>query len=394
MRLKHPLGGSPNAEMENLEKKARRSLWVVTFFMFVAGLGMGFGLLTAKVNVTFFFFLFIALPFFASLFAFAYSLTSLLSNEPSSKSGIIQWAAKFFFESSSMIPHDVLKSLIFIRLQQGSLALLFGTLLALFMTLLGKYVSFGWESTILDASYMQSVVNAIALPWSGYLPSAVPSIEMIQGSDYSNPLMASQSVEKSLISQSWYKFLALALLFYGVAPRLILLCLAHKIYDKALRKNILDAVPNITTTIPDESFHERDEKRTEGLTFLESHEESSFDCLIGWSYNQEELQGVIQNKKISAPLVKLAGGNVPIEEENALVSTLRGAIVVLVPSWEPPRKDFVNFVKALLKNEIQSIFVYPIGEERRGFAAEPKNVSIWESKIKTIESPKVGLYHE
>ncbi|NOQ30582.1 MAG: DUF2868 domain-containing protein [Helicobacteraceae bacterium] len=399
-------------KIDSLEKKVFLSLITIMSLMFIIGLSMGFSLLshddTSRVNVTSFFFIMIIIPFLFSTVSFFYSIKSKTNLSKWIEENIFMPISKILLNSSTIMPNDVVKSIVFVKFQQGSLALLTGTILALFMTLLAKYVIFGWESTIIDTSSLQSFINFISFPWIFCCPNAVPSLEVIQDSHYylsSNIIDLEALKSNTALSDSWWKFLGMSLIIYGFIPRFILLYLSNKIYHNALVDNILndknaneillliDNISHVTTT---ELVNEEHKTKEDNNSIFETNKKTiphSLDYIIGWSHTKEILELILKHKNITASHIEIAGGNVPIDKEDALIASIEGSIMIFVDSWEPPQKDFINFVSSILKNKDNSISIYPIGMADDNYKPESKNISIWKNKISTINSSNIGIYN-
>ena len=102
-------------------------------------------------------------------------------------------------------------------------------------------VNFYWESTLENLSKTQlvEVTDALSLPWSWAGDSWVPgeygveraSLEVVE-----NPLISPDADPRDPVSQVWMRFLVLALLFWGVLPRLLLNYYCSRGEKRALAK--------------------------------------------------------------------------------------------------------------------------------------------------------------
>jgi len=401
--------------INSLKTKVFLSLIVIISLMFIVGLSMGFSLLShdnaSRVNVTSFFVVMIVIPFLFATISLFYSIKRKTKFSKWIEENIFMLISKIPLNSSTIIPNDVAKSIVFVKFQQGSLALLTGTILALFITLLVKYVSFGWESTIIDTSSLQSFIDFIALPWGFCCPNAVPSLEIIQNSQYylpNNAIDLETLKSSTILSDSWWKFLGLSLIVYGFIPRFFLYYVSTKMYHNALTNNILenknakkillliDRLSNITTT--EHIDEEYQIKKSHNSNFYTSNLnkqiiQNNFDYIIGWSHTMKILELILKYKNMTALHIEIAGGNVPIDKEDALISRIEGSVMIFVDSWEPPQKDFINFVNSILKNKKNNILIYPIGMPDDNYEPESQNISIWENRIRTINSSNIGIYN-
>lgn len=113
-----------------------------------------------------------------------------------------------------------------------NLGILGATLLRVFTSDL----AFGWQSTVqFVPQIVHRIVQVIAIPWSWFLspPVAYPTLEQIEGSR-----MVLKSGIYSLSTPdlvSWWPFLCLAVVVYGLFPRVVLLIAAVFLQSRALR---------------------------------------------------------------------------------------------------------------------------------------------------------------
>lgn len=99
-------------------------------------------------------------------------------------------------------------------------------------------IAFGWQSTVLfSAERVFQFVRAVALPWSWFVPQeiAYPSLSQIEGSHMILKDGIYHLTTEDLVS--WWPFLCLAVLCYGLLPRVLLL-----MFGLFSRKRALDRI--------------------------------------------------------------------------------------------------------------------------------------------------------
>ncbi|WP_028319633.1 DUF2868 domain-containing protein [Desulfobulbus elongatus] len=83
-------------------------------------------------------------------------------------------------------------------------------------------IAFAWQSTLqLSAELVAGLVQWFALPWSWWLPQAVPTLAQIQGSQMVLKEGMTHLETANLVA--WWPFLCCAVLVYGLLPRCLLL---------------------------------------------------------------------------------------------------------------------------------------------------------------------------
>ncbi|MGB3620922.1 MAG: DUF2868 domain-containing protein [Ketobacter sp.] len=111
---------------------------------------------------------------------------------------------------------------VFRLFQHAGMAFNVGALLCLAALLAFTDRAFGWQSSLTDsAATIHTIVSALALPWSGLFGEGVgyPDLQQIIGSRI--VLRESGEALHSYDLLSWWPFLALSVVLYGLVPRLI-----------------------------------------------------------------------------------------------------------------------------------------------------------------------------
>jgi len=113
---------------------------------------------------------------------------------------------------------------LFVRAQLFGIAFNIGLLLITLFKITTVDLAFGWQTTLkLGAEGLNSVVQLVALPWSWLLPGelSTPSLAQIEGSRIILKEGIYHLATENLTS--WWPFLLMSLLCYGLLPRLLLL---------------------------------------------------------------------------------------------------------------------------------------------------------------------------
>jgi hypothetical protein len=113
---------------------------------------------------------------------------------------------------------------LFVQAQLFGIAFNVGLLLVTLFKITTVDLAFGWQTTLqLGAEGLNSVVQLLALPWSWLMPGelASPTLAQIEGSRIILKEGIYHLATENLTS--WWPFLLLSLLCYGLLPRLILL---------------------------------------------------------------------------------------------------------------------------------------------------------------------------
>jgi len=112
---------------------------------------------------------------------------------------------------------------VFALLQVFAIAMNAGLLAATLFRILTSDIAFGWQSTVqFSAQALHRLVALISLPWSWAFPEGVgyPTLAAIEGSRIILKDGIAALATSDLVS--WWPFLVLCLLVYGLFPRIIL----------------------------------------------------------------------------------------------------------------------------------------------------------------------------
>ena len=111
-----------------------------------------------------------------------------------------------------------------------------GLLAATFFRILTSDIAFGWQSTIqFSTDFIAKIVKMLALPWSWIVPLhySYPSATQIEGSRIILKDGIYHLQTQDLVS--WWPFLVLCILFYGVIVRLCLVVIGNASQWRALQ---------------------------------------------------------------------------------------------------------------------------------------------------------------
>ena len=413
-----------NLHRHSLKKPLRSEvftskLYVVTFVLsllgFVLGLLSAVALLSYNghepVNVIYFMAMVIAIP----LLTMTLTLLSMFKVNQS-KSVWVHLSPSYWFEKIlSWLPTKVEESVKNVKMnpllanwivikRAQLVALIFS--LGLFLGLLGvvstKDIAFAWSTTLqVTPETFHTFLHTLAYPWRTWLPSAVPSLELIEQSQY---FRLGDKLSDVLISNAsklgeWWKFLALATLFYAMFLRVLMYLLACFGLRMALQKSLLrlenvdnllrDMNEPIISTHALDATEAREEKSFHALHVVKKLD-SSYDVVQGWAMSQETLLVLNDSMQIIAPHVYDVGGNNTLEDDVAIIGKSHGEVLLYVKVWEPPTMDFMDYLERLA-SKVDKVIVLPVGTKENNYVVNVKFLSMWEKKLAQCDENKVWL---
>ncbi len=285
------------------------------------------------------------------------------------------------------------------------LALLFaiGMLLALLGVVATRDIAFAWSTTLqIDAAQFHAFIEALAFPWRGWLPSAVPSLALVEQSHYFRlgGKLSETMVSHAAMLGAWWKFLAMATFVYAILLRFGMYLLAGWGLSRAIRRSmpaldgadvlLRDMNEPLITTHPDEKSVSSDMSQERLYTRMDAKMAPSYDTVVGWAIPEETLVSLCDTFSVTAAACREAGGNRTLEEDSHTLETLRGTVLLFVKAWEPPTMDFADFLKAV-SQRVSKVVVVPVGTPKEGYVADARHKAVWERKLALLDYPNVWM---
>jgi hypothetical protein len=389
----------------------------IGLFSLILGFIAGLGLLSysghAPVNIIYYLLFSMLIP----LLSMVISLISLLS------SGTIFNALSLFFPLhwvetifnffsfrdkvdiiNNLFSNELKKWMFMSRLQLFSLLFSLGLLVALLVMVVSKDIAFSWSTTlnVTDMDFFK-LLASIGFPWGHFLPSAIPSVELIEMSHYYRlgENLNTQMIQNADKLGAWWKYLAMVTLFYAIFLRFLFWLATRYGYQKQLKKDFLELegverllrefnTPFISTESPKEEKHLEIVKESDEQV---AHDVSKvYESIIGWNFSKDEILLVNDTQGISSSNIDTVGGKNSFSEDQKVAKEASGEVILYVKSWEPPTMDFVDFLEELISNNsVQEIQIYPLGTIGRNYESDEREISIWKRKIQGLKSKKVWV---
>ena len=405
-RVKKPLVGKT---ITSALYKISLMLGLASFFL---GLFSGIGLLSYSgkepVNVLYFMAMVIILPLFSMLLSLIAMVRVRHANEVLVHLSPAFWMEKILSLLSKKkveetVIDPVLANWIVIKRSQ-MLALLFsfGLLLALVVTVVSKDIAFSWSTTLhIDAKTFYDFLYAVSLPWRELCVSGVPSLELIEQSHY---FRLGNSLDKTMIEHpallgEWWKFLALATLFYALFLRLLLLMTATLGLRVALKEAILnlEEVKILLTQMNEPIITSQAIEPEVGLSTAEGTYEKTvftldpfYEAVYGWFMSQEQLLLLCESVGVRASHCIDAGALIPLVKEREIQANSKTEVLFFVRAWEPPTMEIMDFLTEL-SSRADKVIVVPVGTLENQYRATPKELDMWDRKLTLLHHDKIWL---
>jgi hypothetical protein len=145
---------------------------------------------------------------------------------------------------------QVERNLLFVLLQQSGVAFNLGVLATFLVAVTFSDLAFGWGTTLsIGAEQLHRLCAALTVPWASWLEEATVSMELVRATQYSrlegDYVKAAEGASRALSMYGhWWRFLVMAIITYGLLPRLILLLLSN-----GMLRRTLDRLPPETPEV-------------------------------------------------------------------------------------------------------------------------------------------------
>jgi hypothetical protein len=272
-------------------------------------------------------------------------------------------------------------------------------------------LAFGWSTTLaLDPAAVHRLFAALALPWSGWLPQAVPDPALTEVSRYFRgeaPVLAAERAERL---GAWWPFVLATVLVYGLLPRLLLLGWSAWRLRRATRlllcrdaevAALLDrlATPVVapggdgTGVATPLSAREVPAPLQQGV-----RAEALIVIWNGAMRVEAARTWLMERLGLQAAATFETGAAQSGEEQRAALAralaaypqAARGRLVVVTRGWEPPLLEFADFLGLVreLAGNVPTITVVPI--DVSGTRVESADRAVWSRTLARLRDP--GLY--
>ncbi|OPL15351.1 MAG: hypothetical protein AVO38_10805 [delta proteobacterium ML8_D] len=311
---------------------------------------------------------------------------------------------------------------VFMLSQLFGLAFNIGALLATLARVFTSDLAFGWQTTLqVGPEIICKLTQILALPWSWLVPEGTgfPTLVQIENSRIILKEGIAHLATPDLVS--WWPFLCLGIVFYGVLPRL-LICLATWLFWRITLKRLDfshaasdSLIRRMQTPLLETISMEKKEKREE-LSICESLSEMS-----GILQPESSSGVVLMNEELAArasreDIVRIAeayfgmsigeilevGGQ--LDQDRQVLEKLKdmnregrqNRVLLVQEAWQPPILETLAFIRQLRRSlsEKGKIDVLLIGRPARETVFTPPRKidrKVWEEQLQTLGDPYLGI---
>jgi len=263
-------------------------------------------------------------------------------------------------------------------------------------------LAFRWSTTLdVDPEAVTRIVHAIAWPWHAFVPSAVPSAELVEQSQFFR--LDNGGLANGRALTAWWPFTLLTIVTYGLLPRLVLLGVAL-VRLRAAEGGLLLDDPRVTQLVDrmaspavETAAAEHAERAAAPSSDAAGYREATgrARAVIWESCVSVETARAHARRRLGVELVAAAeagGGRTLGADRQALDSmgsSEQSTVVVFTPAWEPPLLELLDFLGELRRRvgDESSIVVVPIADGERAVTAVEHET--WARAIGRLGDPRL-----
>lgn len=280
--------------------------------------------------------------------------------------------------------------------------------------------SFGWRSTLLDDNDVHSWADGISAPWAWLHPSARPSYADVLGTRYSSldaRFMGNEGLRnRAPVWAAWWPFLLMSLLTYGLLPRLVTYAwtawrsrkaVAAAPWRSAAAEQVLHRMRRTGLTAP--APHTSAAGPVGPVVNRVPHDERPDTrpaCVMKWANvtfagEADALEAVhfTVGRQVRPPLAVVGGKNLDADDhaiKQAADASGAPGVAVLVPGWDPPVGDHVDFFeqlrRALGPKRAVDVVVCGLGEGAASSPPTESQMRLWRHRLIGLGDPWLRVH--
>ena len=288
---------------------------------------------------------------------------------------------RYFREVQSVV------RLLFLRYgQELGAVFTLGAVVSFFLVLGLSDFTFVWGSTFrLSDSLVGGITDVLALPWSSLAPAATVDAQVIADSRF-HPAITDLGMADLESMRGWWPFLIMAMISYGLVPRLLLWLVSKYFYVRQIREALISLPGSELVLARMKSPLVRTQGEAHGPQTLASAGSGVVTndrlLLVNWS-NALAPADAGQFE----PLFAVGDGNIVNAGLGSLSQELEGIkaklaqpidhLYIAVKSWEPPMADLADFLSHCAAIHRCTLYLVPLAgrpiaedklEDWRGFS--------------------------
>ena len=258
-------------------------------------------------------------------------------------------------------------------------------------------LAFAWSTTLqVDADQVHALVEAVAWPWAGVVEHAVPDQRLVAATQYER----AAGFDRPAAWGRWWSFAVMAMLVYGLLPRVATWLIARWRLTAALRwtADHLPGLPMVhgrltATSRPTEPGGSSVDPAPSGTAIAsERVKPTQVDAplVLAWA----------APPTVSLLAEPIAAGGPGVDDDRRALERVQAAaadrpVLIVTKAWEPPVAELFDFVEALREagEPTRPIMLLPVASDDAAGAALPDahQLEVWRRRAATVGDPWLAV---
>ncbi len=246
-------------------------------------------------------------------------------------------------------------------------------------------LAFGWSTTLnLDATWVWHLTQTVAWPWSNLYPAAAPDLALVEASRFYRLESAPGALDAAALG-AWWPFVLLALVVWGLLPRVVFLLLGSWFQQQAeralLREHAEVSALLRRLDMPDVAYA----ARTDGAASVDSsapEPRAASQVAVG--------QALVWDDAIADEgLLRVTSAMDSRTRRETIAGIAVADVVVYAKGYEPPMLVFHDFMRDLREKlgTDASIVVLPRAVD--GSEASAADLEIWRQSLAELRDGRL-----
>jgi len=269
-------------------------------------------------------------------------------------------------------------------------------------------LAFGWYSTLdISNESMTKNLQLIAVPWKQILPMAVPGPELVEISRFYRleTALRSGSTEAGQLG-TWWIYILMCLLIYGLLPRLIALIAYGIRYDRVVAQGLLasqgasQVLARMRSPLVSTQSETQDKKQTDSdyhPTLKSRPLGRALPCIVvEWSEAKSDDKRALKKAGIDAIRFYSAGGHQTPGDDLKVVRNIADhkpqGVAIITKSWEPPLLELVDFIEEIRSKVGEQCTIVLLLLPMHQSTVTPQQLLGWDAVVSSLDD--AALYVE
>jgi hypothetical protein len=279
-----------------------------------------------------------------------------------------------------------------------------GVLLMMWLLVAFTDLAFGWSTTLqIESQDIYVWFSALAIPWSAWLPAAVPDLALVEASRFFRLEEGAMPTSRVIELGRWWQFVMMSIVSYGLLPRLALLVVGAWRLGSAtaalLREDsevtaLLDRLSTPRVSYAGEAEPE-EATGAAPLPALDRLSRDEATAVIIWNEAAPAARierffadrlGIAPDQSLALSVLQGA------DEQHHMLQKIKPSVrrlIIVTKGWEPPLLDFSDFLVTLRDTVGRDVTFVIAPLDISGSAVRSDHRDVWARALASQRDPRL-----